>query len=137
MFHLCLRSRAVGDYFRFCVPSPGEKWVTGDLGQELDDFSNAREMLADLYEDRPLIDHAIPFANTIAGDIIVWDTRAMTQDPLEYAIVLLPRDSYQPIPIADTFASFVTEICLTGKFFDVIDSEPFMPPKTYTVFGKQ
>ena len=105
-------------YFNIYAP------LSGYRGREL--TSEVREIrasktLASIYDNVPLLQRSVPFADTIAGDIFAWDTDHCTRkSTAEYQIVVMPRYGKRILPIARDFASFIREVCYGHAFEDVV-----------------
>ena len=79
------------------------------------------------------------FGSTIGGDIVGWDPKDVT-DPKgpEYRINFVARH-HRGIPVAGSFAEFVSEICLGKKLFKLCGwQEPpdDYPPREFLPYPK-
>jgi hypothetical protein len=126
----------IGRYFNIRGPGYGPK-SDADLAALVKLFRDLRDTYAELYGDEELIDRCIPFADTIGGDIFVWDPSASTAKiGVEYAIYLLADDSEEARQVASNFESFVNDICLGPAFGELIGDPNYKPESTFQPFSR-
>lgn len=100
----------------------------------------AKHLKKDLQErgEKHMSENFFSFASTIAGDIFVWET-AETEQPAEFPIYIVLRDSQKVEKIAADFTDFIEKVCLGKKLTEVViindyriykEFEPFSTKKT-------
>jgi hypothetical protein len=126
----------IGRYFNVRGPGYGPK-SDADLAALVKLFREERDTYIDLYGDEDLIDRCIPFADTIGGDIFVWDPAASTaRSGVEYDIYLLADDSEEAMKVAASFEAFVNEICLGPAFGKLIGDPNYKPESSFQPFSR-
>jgi hypothetical protein len=108
----------IGAYFNICAPG-----LPIDCNGSLEGLiqmtrrQHIREAFVETYRDEAFVDRMIPFADTIGGDVIVWDPKDVRDERnYEFGIYVLPNDAYSIVGIATSFLEFIEQVCLGPKF---------------------
>ncbi len=105
-------------YFQIYCPNPLPKEIS--LEHRIREIRGSK-LLAEIYGEPELIERMIPFGDTITGDIFVWDpAQRHGRKRLEYAILVLPRDSRRTVVLTDSFSDFVKNYVFGRKFEEVV-----------------
>ena len=138
-----------GDYRTFVkVFGPGElagvvriyapvgKKKPGDSSTFVDGFREGIDFLSDVFGDPKIIGRAVPFANTIFGDMIVWDPAKKTDEGShEYEILLLSKERSKIVKLAPNFDTFINKRCLSSEFGKYLDDPEYRPDNTFVEFA--
>jgi len=125
----------IGGYFRICAPGYNGKSL--DLAGLVKLVRENSDVYADQYGDEKLVAGMIPFADTIGGDVIVWNPKkAGGKDTDEYPILLLASGRDKPIKLAATFPEFVTDVCLSDSFGKVIKDPNYRADREFIPYTK-
>ncbi len=108
----------ISEYFNIFAPGYSEK-RSGSLEALIDLVRKeaVSESLVEVYGDEAFVRRMIPFADTIGGDLFVWDPEDCRDDCThEYGIFVFPDDRSTIIQMAASFVEFIDEVCLGDKF---------------------
>lgn len=108
----------------------------GDLDAFVRGFRKGAAFLGEAYGDRALVTRAVPFANTVFGDVIAWDPGAPAGGGRrEYPVVFLPDDKSKIVALAPDFRAFIVDRCLSAQFGKYIGEPNYAPARTFVAFG--
>jgi hypothetical protein len=118
------------------IYAPVSRKVPGDLTTFVKGFREAADFLGDAFGDSKLIRRAVPFANTIFGDMIVWDPTKLTDEKThEYEIYLLGKETSKVRKLAPDFETFIFDRCLSPKLGEYLDYPDYKPQNTFVPFA--
>jgi hypothetical protein len=121
-----------GGYFRVYAPGYGGKGL--DLAALVTLLRENADIYEGQYGDAPLVARMIPFADTIGGDVFVWDTGKPVKG--EYPILALISGGTKPIKVAPTFAAFVMDVVLGGRFGKLVKNPDFEAGNDFLPYSK-
>lgn len=125
----------LGRYFR--IHAPGYPGREIDLGEYVEGMRQSADMFAEIYGDADLVARMVPFGDTIGGDVIAWDPRALTPKTAdEYPIVFLPRDQQKVRPMAPTFPQMVADVCLDKSFGKLVNDPNYEVVREFQPYAR-
>jgi hypothetical protein len=122
----------IGRYFRVYAPGYGGKGL--DLAALVTLLRENADIYEEQYGDAALVARMIPFADTIGGDVFVWDTKKAVKG--EYPVVALLNGGTKPVKVAPTFAAFVTDVVLGGRFGKLVKDPEFEVENDFLPYSK-
>lgn len=116
------------------IYAPASAGTPGRLAQFVDGVRDAAELLGEKYGDPAFVARMVPFANTLAGDMIAWDPDAVTDAKShEYGTSVLQKDSSKIVRAASTFTAFI-DCVLSPAFGKYVDYPDYEPQDVYVPF---
>lgn len=118
------------------IYAPVGRKQPGDLTTFVKGFREGADFLGEVFSNPKLILRSIPFANTIFGDMIVWDPQKPT-DPKahEYEVCLLAKETSKVSNLAPDFETFIQDRCLSPKLGKYLDYPDYKPENTFVPFA--
>jgi hypothetical protein len=86
-----------------------------------------------VYKDWQRVSRMVYFANGIGGEVWGWDPEDVKEeDPVEYGVYFVSREEGDSHLVANSFTSFVEEVCFGGLLAGTFPEDPDeLPQKTF------